>query len=71
MKKGKLAFLLAMTSVLAGGMIIASQKQNICSNDTQPSKQLSAREKQLAYLKEHEKDMADFIKSLKIGRAHV
>ena len=64
MKKGKLAFLLAMTSVLAGGMIIASQKQNICSNDTQPSKQLSAREKQLAYLKEHEKDMADFIKSL-------
>ena len=37
MKKGKLAFLLAMTSVLAGGMIIASQKQNICSNDTQPS----------------------------------
>ena len=25
---------------------------------------LSAREKQLAYLKEHEKDMADFIKSL-------
>ena len=64
MKKGKLAFLLAMTSVLAGGMIIASQKQNICSNDTQPSKQLSAREKQLAYLKEHEKDMADFVKSM-------
>lgn len=64
MKKGKLAFLLAMTSVLAGGMIIASQKQNICSNDTQPSKQRSAREKQLAFLKEHEKDMADFVKSM-------
>lgn len=64
MKKGKLAFLLAMTSVLAGGMIIASQKQNICSNDAQASKQLSAKEKQLAYLKEQEKDMADFVKSL-------
>ncbi|MTR61881.1 hypothetical protein GMC94_06725 [Streptococcus parasanguinis] len=34
------------------------------SNDTQSSKQLSAREKQLAYLREHEKDMADFVKSL-------
>ena len=55
MKKGKLAFPLAITSVLAGGVIIASQKQNIFSNDTHPSKQLSAREKQLAYLKEHKK----------------
>ena len=64
MKKGKLAFLLAMTSVLAGGVIIASQKQNICSNDNQSSKQLSAREKQLAYLKEDEKDMTDFVKSM-------
>lgn len=45
-------------------MIIASQKQSIFSNDTQSSKQLSAREKQLAYLREHEKDMADFVKSL-------
>lgn len=64
MKKGKLVILLAISSVLAGGVIIASQKQNIFSNDTQPSKQLSAREKQLAYLKEHEKDMADFVKSM-------
>ena len=63
MKKGKLVILLAIASVLAGGVIIASQKQNIFSNDTQPSKQLSAREKQLAYLKKHEKDMTDFIKS--------
>lgn len=64
MKKGKLAILLAIASVLAGGVIIASQKQNIFLNDTQPSKQLSAREKQLVYLKEHEKEMADFVKSL-------
>ena len=64
MKKGKLVILLAITSVLAGGVIIASQKQNIFSKDTKPSKQLSAREKQLAYLKEHEKDMTDFVKSM-------
>ena len=49
MKKGKLAILLAIASVLAGSVIIASQKQSIFSNDTQSSKQLSAREKQLAY----------------------
>ena len=64
MKKGKLAILLATATVITGGVIIASQKQSIFSNDTQSSKQLSAREKQLAYLREHEKDMADFVKSL-------
>lgn len=64
MKKGKLAILLAVASVLAGGVIIASQKQNIFLNITQSNKQLSAREKQLVYLKEHEKEMADFVKSL-------
>lgn len=64
MKKGKLAILLAIATVITGGVIIASQKQSIFSNDTQSSKQLSAREKQLAYLREHEKDMADFVKSL-------
>lgn len=64
MKKGKLAILLATAIVITGGVIIASQKQSIFSNDTQPSKQLSIKERQLAYLKEHEKDMADFVKSL-------
>lgn len=64
MKKGKLAILLTTAAVIAGDVIIASQKQSIFSNDTQSSKQLSAREKQLAYLREHEKDMADFVKSL-------
>ena len=64
MKKGKLAILLTTAAVIAGGVIIASQKQNIFSNAAQQSKQLSIKEKQLAYLKEHEKDMADFVKSL-------
>lgn len=64
MKKGKLVVLLAISSVIAGGVIITNQKKNIFTNDAQPSKQLSAREKQLAYLRKHEKDMADFVKSL-------
>ena len=64
MKKGKLEILLTTAAVIAGGVIIASQKQNIFSNAAQQSKQLSIKEKQLAYLKEHEKDMVDFVKSL-------
>lgn len=64
MKKGKLAILLAITSVIAGGVIITSQKKNISTNGAQQRKQLSTKEKQLAYLKEHEKDMTDFVKSL-------
>ena len=64
MKKGKLAILLAIASVIAGGMIITSQKKNISTNGAQQRKQLSTKEKQLAYLKEHEKDMTDFVKSL-------
>ena len=64
MKKGKLIILLAITSVIAGGVILTNQKKNIFTNDAQASKQLSAKEKQLAYLKEQEKDMADFVKSL-------
>lgn len=64
MKKGKLAILLAIASVITGGMIITSQKKNIFTNGAQQRKQLSTKEKQLAYLKEHEKDMTDFVKSL-------
>ena len=64
MKKGKLAILLVITSVIAGGVIITSQKKNISTNGAQQRTQLSTKEKQLAYLKEHEKDMTDFVKSL-------
>ena len=62
MKKGKLVILLAIASVIAGGVILTNQKNNISTNGAQPSKQLSIKERQLAYLKEHEKDMADFVK---------
>ena len=64
MKNGKLAILLAIVSVIVGSMIFTNQKKNISTNATQQSKQLSIKEKQLAYLKEHEKDMTDFVKSL-------
>ena len=64
MKKGKLVILLAIASVIAGGVIIASQKQHIFSNGTQQNKHHSPKEKQLAYLKDHEKDMTDFVKSM-------
>ena len=63
MKKGKLAILLATTAVIAGGVIITSQKQNIFSNAPQQRKQLSAKEKQLAYLKEHDNEIKEFVKS--------
>lgn len=64
MKKGKLVIFLVIASVIAGGVILTYQKNNMSTKGAQPSKQLSAREKQLAYLREHEKDMADFVKSL-------
>ncbi|WP_347089380.1 hypothetical protein [Streptococcus parasanguinis] len=63
MKKGKLVILLAIASVIAGGVIITNQKQNIFSNATQQSKRLSTKEKQLAYLKKHENEIKEFVKS--------
>ena len=64
MKKRRLIIFAVLTFVLVGVVIISVQKQNIFLHGTQQSKQLSTKEKQLAYLREHEKDMADFVKSL-------
>ena len=63
MKKRKLVILLAITSVLVGATIMSIQKQNIFSNGTQQSKQLSTKEKQLAYLQKHEYKIENFVKS--------
>lgn len=63
MKKGKLVILLAIASVMARGVILTSQKNNISTNDAQPSKQLSTKEKQFAYLKKHENEIKEFVKS--------
>ena len=64
MKKRRLIIFAVLTFVLVGVVIISVQKQNIFLHGTKQSKQLSTKEKQLAYLKKHEKDMADFVKSL-------
>ena len=64
MKKRRLVILAVLSSVVVGGTILSLQKQNLFIQGTQQKKQLSTKEKQLAYLKEHEKDMTDFVKSL-------
>ena len=63
MKKRKLVIFLAITSVLVGGTIMSIQKQHIFSNGTQQNKQYSGKDKQLVYLKKHEKEIKDFVKS--------
>ena len=58
MKKRTLLWLVIALVVFGGGAWMA-QKTNLFGGIT-----LSPRAKQLAYLKEHEEDMADFVKSL-------
>ena len=58
MKKRTLVWLVLALVVFGGGAWMA-QKTNLFGGIT-----LSPRAKQLAYLKEHEEDMADFVKSL-------
>lgn len=63
MKKRNLVIFLAITSVLVGGTIMSIQKQNIFSNDSKQTTKLSSEEQQLAYLKKHENEIKEFIKS--------
>ena len=58
MKKRTLLWLILALVVFGGGAWMA-QKTNLFGGIT-----LSPRAKQLAYLKEHEEDMADFVKAL-------
>ena len=58
MKKRTLLWLVLALVVVGGGAWMA-QETNLFGGIT-----LSPRAKQLAYLKEHEEDMADFVKSL-------
>ena len=58
MKKRTLLWLILALVVFGGGAWM-SQETNLFGGIT-----LSPRAKQLAYLKEHEEDMADFVKSL-------
>lgn len=63
MKKRRLIIFAVLTFVLVGVVIISVQKQNIFLHTTQQSKQLSTKEKQLAYLKKHENKIENFVKS--------
>ncbi|MBT0906933.1 hypothetical protein KJR05_03325 [Streptococcus parasanguinis] len=63
MRKRKIVILAVLTFVLVGATILSLQKQNIISNAPQQRKQLSAKEKQLAYLKEHDNEIKEFVKS--------
>lgn len=63
MRKRKIVILAVLTFVLVGATILSIQTQNIFSNDPQHRKQLSAKEKQLAYLKEHDNEIKEFVKS--------
>ena len=62
MRKRKLVILAFLTFVLVGATILSLQKQNIFSNAPQQSKQLSTKEKQLVYLKEHDNEIKEFVK---------
>lgn len=63
MKKRRLIIFAVLTFVLVGVVIISVQKQNIFLYGTQQSKQLSKKEKQLAYLKKHKNKIENFVKS--------
>ena len=61
MKKNRLAILAIATALVIGGTIITVQNKNLFTDGTFDLR--SPKEKQLAYLKKHEEDMAEFVKS--------
>ena len=69
MKKSKIATLsiVALTATLViGGTIMTVQNKNLFTDGTkqEKKKEQDPHEKQLAYLKKHEEELADFVKSL-------
>ena len=69
MKKSKIATLsiVAITATLViGGTIMALQNKNLFTHGTkqEKKKEQDPQEKQLAYLKKHEEELADFVKAL-------
>ena len=69
MKKSKIAILsiVALTATLViGGTIMTVQNKNLFTHGTkqEKKKEQDPHEKQLAYLKEHEEEMANFVKAL-------
>ena len=62
MKKRKMLILAIASALIIGGTIVVVQNKDLFDG-IDHQKYQSAEEKQLAYLKEHETEMADFVKS--------
>lgn len=62
-KKKKYLFWVIIVIALSGLAIISSQYTNLFSINGHPTKHVSSKEQQLAYLKEHENEIKEFVKS--------
>ncbi|MBP2620876.1 hypothetical protein ACVRXQ_05125 [Streptococcus panodentis] len=62
MKKGRMFMLAAAAALVVGGTIMTVQNKSLFTDGIFDLR--SPREKQLTYLKKHEKDLADFVKAL-------
>mgnify|MGYP000901489805 CR=1 FL=1 len=62
MKKRKMLILAIASALIIGGTIVAVQNKDLFGGIAQQKYQ-SAEEKQLAYLKEHEEEIKEFVKS--------
>ena len=63
MKKRKIPILAIALTVVIGGTIVVVQNKDLFGGGAQQKYQ-STKEKQLAYLKKHEEELADFVKAL-------
>lgn len=69
MKKSKMATLLIVAlivTLIIGGIVMTVQNQNLFTDGVkrEKKKEQDPRERQLAYLKKHKKDIEEYIKSL-------
>lgn len=62
-KKKKYLILGILVMILSGGTIICSHYPNLFSTHSHLTKRISSKEQQLAYLKKHENEIKEFIKS--------
>jgi len=63
MKKRKMLILAIASTLIIGGTIVVVQNKDLFGGIAQQKYQ-STKEKQLAYLKKHEEEIKDFVKSL-------
>ena len=62
-KKKKYLIWVIIVIALSGPTIISSHYTNLFSNNSHPTKLVSSKEQQLAYLKKHENEIKEFVKS--------